>query len=115
MTLEYKQELIEKLKELSLSELLDLLLNEDSPETKKLIKNFIGENFQENPSLELEKSLKEINDGHYPQGVKERLIIAKTCAMEIKEHLEIEHTNSLAEISLLVSGIIDKNTVLSDF
>lgn len=114
MSPEYKKELIEKLKELSLSELLDLLLNEDKPETKKIIKGFIGDNFKENPGLELEKAMKNIELGNYPSEVKERLITAKKCAMEIKDNLEIECVNSITEINLLVSEITEKNTISSE-
>ena len=95
----YKEALLEKLRELSISELLSVLLNEDKPENKKLFKNFIEENFQENPQLEYEKAVKEISQFKYPSFTKERLLISKQCVRDIKEHLEIEHVNSLAKIA----------------
>lgn len=112
MTEDYQNELIEKLKELEISELLDILLNEDNLKTKKVIKNFIGENFVKSPQLELDKSIQDIEKMNYPDFIKERLKITKICVRDIKDRLDIEHINSMAEIEILISETIKISKVL---
>jgi len=109
-----KKELYDKSKNLSLKELLDVLTNEDRPEAKKALKEFIYANYSESPEFELKKALIEIRESKYPEFVKQRLSNAKICVRDIKDRLDIEHINSFAEIEIILSEAIKINKALID-
>ncbi len=90
----------DRFKNMSFGELWDVAMSRATPKTlKEEIRMFLCENYVKSPDLAYDESLKDLSEKQVRAEIGLLVINARNCARDIIKGLDIEHINSLQDVT----------------